>query len=183
MMRISNPKGLLAALVLICMLAAGCVRQTPALLPEYALPTPTPEPTPLPTPVPTPTPTPEPTVAPEFDALGRFVGSKMHYRQYVSFEMIQVYEQAEDTFLDAVAVNTYPEPLVCAVDVCFYEESGAEIALSALQTRDGQYVLVLAPGQTTVFARMDTDIVLTDQNLQFVFDEEFGVVPDTLQEG
>lgn len=182
MMRRSKLKGIAAVLVLVCMLAGGCVRQSPVLLPDYTLPTPTPVPTPAPTPVPTPTPVPEPTLAPEFDALGLFVGSKMHYRQYISFEMIQVYEQAEDTFLDAVAVNAYPEPLVCAVDVRFFEESGDEIAAGALQTRDGQYVLVLAPGENTVFARMDTDIVLTDKPLQFIFDETFGVSPDALQD-
>ena len=86
MMRRSNHKGLPAVFLLICILMAGCVRQTPVLLPEYTLPTPTPELTPVPTPVPTPTPTPEPTVAPEFDALGSFVGEKMHYQQYISLE-------------------------------------------------------------------------------------------------
>jgi len=181
-MRRSKYKGIIAAVLVICLLVAGCVQQSPVLLPDYLLPTPTPEPTPTPTPIPTPTPTPQPTVAPEFDALGRFVSAKMHYQQYIAFEMIQVYEQAEDTFLDAVAVNAYPEPLVCAVDVRFFEESGEEIAASALQTRDGQYVLVLAPGENTVFARVDTDIVLTDKELRFVFDEHFGVLPDALQD-
>lgn len=97
--------------------------------------------------------------------------------------MIQVYEQAEDTFLDAVAVNSYPETLVCAVDVHFFEEAGGvEIAGSQLQTRDGQYVLVLAPGETTVFAQIDTDIVLTDKPLEFMFDEAFGIRPDVTAE-
>lgn len=172
--------GLMLLALLLCMGAvSACVRERPALMPEYTLPTPTPEPTPTPTPAPTPVPETTPTATPEFDALGRFVSSNLHYTQYISFEMIQVYEQAEDTFLDAVAVNAYPEPLVCAVDVCFYEEGGAKIAESELQTRDGQYVLVLAPGETTVFAQIDTDIVLTDKPLEFVFDESLGIKPDT----
>ena len=40
-------------------------------------------------------------------------------------------------------------------------------------------MLVLAPGETTVFAQIDTDIVLTDKPLEFVFDESLGVKPDT----
>ena len=160
---------MLLALVLCMGAASGCVRERPALLPDYTLPTPTPEPTPEPT----------LTAAPEFDALGRFVSSSLHYTQYVAFETIQVYEQAGDTFLDAVAVNSYPETLVCAVDVHFFEEEGGvEIAEGQLQTRDGQYVLVLAPGETTVFAQIDTDIVLTDKPFEFQFDEAFGIGPD-----
>ncbi len=185
MMRKSKRKtmALLAWALLGCLcLISGCVRERPELLPEYTLPVETPEPTPDPTPQATQTPDPTPTVAPEFDALGRFVSSSLHYTQYISFETIQVYEQAEDTFLDAVAVNSYPEALVCAVDVHFSEEEGgAEIAESRLQTRDGQYVLVLAPGETTVFAQIDTDIVLTDKPFTFAFDEAFGVAPDMME--
>ena len=151
--RSKRKAGTLLLALLLCMGAvSGCVRE--------------------PTPEPIPTPEPTPTATPEFDALGRFVSSSLHYTQYVSFEMIQVYEQAEDTFLDAVAVNSYPETLVCAVDVHFFEETGgAEIAGSQLQTRDGQYVLVLA-----------TDIVLTDKPLEFMFDEAFGIRPDVTAE-
>ena len=76
-------------------------------------------------------------------------------------------------------MNSYPETLVCAVDVHFFEEEGGvEIAEGQLQTRDGQYVLVLAPGETTVFAQIDTDIVLTDKPFEFQFDEAFGIGPD-----
>lgn len=118
--------GSLLLALLLCMGAvSGCIRERPVLLPEYTLPTPMPEPTPDPTPEPIPTPEPTPTATPEFDALGRFVSSNLHYTQYVSFEMIQVYEQAEDTFLDAVAVNSYPETLVCAVDVHFLKRQAA----------------------------------------------------------
>ena len=182
--RSKRKAGTLLLALLLCMGAvSGCVRERPVLLPEYTLPTPTPEPMPEPTPEPIPTPEPTPTATPDFDALGRFVSSSLHYTQYVSFEMIQVYEQAEDTFLDAVAVNSYPETLVCAVDVHFFEETGgAEIAGSQLQTRDGQYVLVLAPGETTVFAQIDTDIVLTDKPLEFMFDEAFGIRLDVTAE-
>lgn len=182
--RSKRKAGTLLLALLLCMGAvSGCIRERPVLLPEYTLPTPMPEPTPEPTPEPIPTPEPTPTATPEFDALGRFVSSSLHYTQYVSFEMIQVYEQAEDTFLDAVAVNSYPETLVCAVDVHFFEEAGGvEIAGSQLQTRDGQYVLVLAPGETTVFAQIDTDIVLTDKPLEFMFDEAFGIRPDVTAE-
>ena len=169
---------LLALLLSVC--AFACAPAEPAATPTAE---PTLAPTPEPTPEPIPTPEPTPTATPEFDALGRFVSSNLHYTQYVSFEMIQVYEQAEDTFLDAVAVNSYPETLVCAVDVHFFEEAGGvEIAGSQLQTRDGQYVLVLAPGETTVFAQIDTDIVLTDKPLEFMFDEAFGIRPDVTAE-
>ena len=71
----------------------------------------------------------------------------------------------------------------------FYDTSGAvkytgmQLSLIHIfQTRDGQYVLVLAPGETTVFAQIDTDIVLTEKPLEFMFDEAFGIRPDVTAE-
>ena len=76
---------MLLALLLCMGAASACVRERPVLMPEYTLPTPTPEPTPTPTPAPTPVPEPTPTATPEFDALGRFVSSNLHYTKYISF--------------------------------------------------------------------------------------------------
>lgn len=33
-----------------------------------------------------------------------------------------------DTFMDAVAVNEYPDTLVCALNIRFFDEDGTEIA-------------------------------------------------------
>ena len=91
MMRKSKRKSmvLLVWVLLGCLcLISGCVRERPELLPEYTLPVETPEPTPDPTPQATQTPDPTPTVAPEFDALGRFVSSSP-----VSYTHLDVYKR------------------------------------------------------------------------------------------
>lgn len=81
--------------------------------------------------------------------------------------------------MDAVMVNAYPAPILCAVTLSFYEEEGEgePVAEGRLQTRDGQYVLTLAPGETTVFAQIDTDMTLTDLPFTLSYDMTLGVLP------
>ena len=157
----------------------GCVSTSPVLTPGRTIP-PTPEPTIeiVQTPEPEPTPTLTPPPFGLYDAIGEYIGSARHYERYIEFRNIQVYDQCGDTFIDAVVINPYPQTLICAVDIFFYGEDGAIIADGKLQTRDGQYVLRLAPGETTLFARVDTDTVLTDKEFGLYFDDALNVMPD-----
>ncbi len=165
---------------LIALLMTGCIKTQPVILPDTTLPpkpTSTPAPTPTPTPAPTPVPTLAPTPEPRYDAMGDFIEGAEHFVKYIEFKSIVVYEQCGDTFMDAIAVNNYPEPIVCAADIVFRDDIG-EVASAKLQTRDGQYVLTLNPGQTTVLAQINTDIRLTSLPFDINFDMEFGVAPE-----
>lgn len=183
---ITTPYKLLLPLIIaLCLCLSGCVVDTTAVLqPEVTLaPQSTPTPVPTATPLATPTPAPAESRAPIagvdtlYDALGEYVSGAAHFQRYLTFERIQVYEQAEDTFLDAVVVNTYPQTLVCALEVVFTDEEGKELASARTQTRDGQYVLHLAPGETIIFAQIDTDITLTDKPFELIYNESLGVLP------
>ena len=168
-----------AILLIICLLSCGCVHTRAQLLPQSTL-APTPEPTPEPTIAPTPEPTMEviASAAEVYDAMGAYISGPDHFRRYLAFKNIQVYEQCEDTFMDAVAENSYEETIVCALSIVFYDEDGNAVTQGRVQTRDGQYVLRLAPGDTTLFAQIDTDTALTDLDFEFVFSETLGVLPE-----
>lgn len=174
-------KGLLLALL--CLGLTGCVVNTAAQLrPEATLPiAPTAAPAPEAAPAPLPeSPAPDgdtPGVSTLYDALGEYISGAAHFQRYLTFENIRVYEQEEDTFLDAVVVNTYPQTLVCALDVVFTDEEGEELASGHTQTRDGQYVLHLAPGENVIFAQINTDVSLTGLAFELIYNESLGVLP------
>lgn len=136
-------------------------------------------------PEPTPSPTPEPVQVEEmadlssaYDKNGLLIVGEEHFQQYISFKNIQVYEQCGDTFMDAVAVNEYPDTLVCALNIRFFDEDGTEIASGRVQTRDGQYVLRLENGDNTLFAQIDTDMTLTDKEFRLEYSEDLNVLPE-----
>lgn len=169
----------------LCLVFSGCVVHTGAQLqPDVTLP-PAATPTPAVTPTSSPTPAveamasaaPIPGVDTRYDALGAYVSDAAHFQQYLSFNMVQVYEQEEDTFLDAIAVNDYPSTLVCAMDVVFYDGEGTEVNRARIQTQDGQYVLRLQPGETVLYAQINTDITLTDMEFALEFNDTLGVLP------
>lgn len=180
-------KRLLAALAILCLCPglSGCVVDTSAVLrPESTL---------APEAAPSPAPPPEPEGAQASpparshapiagvdtmcDAKGEYVSGAAHFQRYLTFKDIQVYEQAEDTFLDAAVLNAYPQTLVCALDVVFLDGEGKELASARIQTRDGQYVLRLPPGETVIFAQIDTDVTLTDKEFELIYNESLGVLP------
>lgn len=167
---------LLAVLITMCAVLCSCVSTAPVLMPEYTIPpelTPTPEPTPEPTPTPVPTPSPTPLI----DVTGVAIDGLDHFQRYLDIKNIQVYEQCDDSFIDAVITNSYPKAIMCAVSVAFSDENGEVVAQSKLQTRDGEYVLLLAPGDTTVFAQIDTDMSLTSLPFELSYDAALGVLP------
>lgn len=172
----------LLAWILLFSLTA-CVDNRPTVHPEITpgpteiVPTDTPEPTEVyeETPVPTEQPTASP--AERFDALGVPITGTEHFIRYIVFKELVVYEEDGDTFLDGIAENSYPETITCTVDVVYYDELGNEIARARLQTRDGSYLLLLAPGETVVLAHILTDMTLTDMDFTLEFNMEVGVRP------
>lgn len=184
--RVVKAAFLVAAFSLAALFLPGCVAYAPVLNPAVTLapsaaltPMPSPTLTPVPTLAPLPTVALAPAATPSigvYDALGAFVSTPEHYKQYIALKNIQVYEQFGDTFVDAVATNTYPEPIVCAVDILFAD--GEElVAQGKLQTQDGQYVLILQPGDTTVYAQVNTDMTLTLADFTLQYDSGLGVWP------
>ena len=160
--------------VSVCMLLTGCVNTGAHIVPSVTIPPESTQP-----PEPTPSPTPEPVQVEEmadlssaYDKNGLLIVGEEHFQQYISFKNIQVYEQCGDTFMDAVAVNEYPDTLVCALNIRFFDEDGTEIASGRVQTRDGQYVLRLENGDNTLFAQIDTDMTLTDKEFRLEYSED-----------
>lgn len=171
-----------AALLAVFLMAAAfsaCVNTLPVLYPEIS-PAPTRRAVPI-TPEPTEVAyaTPEPTnsAGEAYDAKGVLITGAEHYTRYITFKNIVVYEEGGDTFLDGIAVNSYLSPISCAVDVVYIDDNGREIARARLQTRDGNYLLVLEPGETAVLGRILTDMTLTDRPLSLEFDKEIGIRP------
>ena len=158
----------------------GCTNVTPRLEPDI-----TPAPivesdSPVPTEEPTEAPS-VPSVSPggigAVDALGSMIRDDEHFQQYLQFNSIRVYEENGDTFVDCSVINSYPELIVCAVTIRFFEEDGTEIASGSLQMPDGSFMLSLANGETPLYARILTDITLTDKTFELVFDPNIAVEP------
>ncbi len=136
--------------------------------------------TPAPTADSVPTPSPTPTHETEntrIDALGNTIFDADHYKRYLQFADIAVYEENGETFLDCKVINSYPEVLVCGVSVCFYGDDGSLLAVSKLQMPDGSFLLTLGNGETRLFARILTDSTVTDRDFTLVFDDSIGVGP------
>ncbi|MBR5292282.1 MAG: hypothetical protein IKU32_05115 [Clostridia bacterium] len=171
----------LLAIILACLCMTGCVNTASVIDPTVTIP---PEPTATPESTPTPAPTPDAAeldmadLSSAYDELGVLISTADHFEQYVTFRNIQVYEQYVDTFMDAIAVNEYPDTLVCAVDITFYDEEKNVIASSHVHTRDGQYVLRLQPGDNAIYATVDTDMSLTDKEFVLDFNEGLDVLPE-----
>lgn len=171
----------LLAIIMACLCMGGCVNTASVIDPAVTIP---PEPTAVPAPTPEPTPQSDTVelnmadLSSAYDEMGVLISTADHFEQYVTFRNIQVYEQYEDTFMDAIAVNEYPRTLVCAVDITFFDEEKNVIADSHVHTRDGQYVLRLQPGDNTIFATIDTDMALTDKEFTLDFSEGLDVLPE-----
>lgn len=188
-------KALCLAAVLIAMLMlAGCVNDSPVIHgdvhpepTEAPIVTGTPEMSAEPTGEPVETPSAVPTSGPdtarstsvpmsEKDALGNVITGAEHFERYLTFRTMLVYEEEQDTFLDGICHNDYPEAITCAIDIV-YHDGEEEIARSRLQTRDGQYLLVLQPGDNVIYAHILTDMTLTESEYDLEFDMDIGVRP------
>ena len=163
-------------LIVLAAIVSGCVSTRPILMSQYP-PAQTPRPSLVPdqpTPMPSATPSNDPLSG--LDALGNTVSGPEHYKKYLAFRNMQVYEHNGDTFFDAVVESSDPEPIVCAMEIRFYEE-GEQVALAKIHTGDGQYMLVFPPGETAVYARVDTDMTLIQLDYELSYDDTVNVIP------
>lgn len=169
-----NKCSIIGFALVLSMLLCACSNVTPQLEPAL---------TPIPTATVDPaSPTPESTALPwgsddGKDALGNSILGSDHYRRYVQFENVRVYEAHDGTFLDCYVVNSYPETLTCAVKVVFKDENGELLAEANLQNPDGSFLLTLENGRTPLYATILTDTVLTDKEFELIFDESVPVAP------
>lgn len=164
----------LIILPILIILLCGCVSQRPVADPRIT-PVITLPPTPPPTPAPTPSPTPEPLGG--TDKLGNQISGTDHFKQYITLADIQVYEYDGDTFVDAVAISAYPEPINCALNITFFSQQKDELASGRFQTGDGQFMLVLNQGENRIFAQIDTDTTLLKLDFEIKFNESVTVGP------
>lgn len=119
------------------------------------------------------------TVSPgNIDALGNPIMTGDHFTRYISFSDILVYEENGETLVDCIVTNDYPQLLLCAVNIEFYNDEGEVIASGSLQAPDGSFLLALGNGNTHLYARILTDTVLTDKVFKLIFDPQTGVVPE-----
>lgn len=172
-------------IILAAFFAAGCVDVSPKLVGSVTPPPPPSSDGPVFTAPPTSAPvvTDEPTVQPsekpdeDKDAFGNIIYGSDHFERYISFKNILVYEENGGTFVDLTAENVYPQLLLCAVNITFYNNDGGIIASSSLQMPDGSYLLALNSGSTSLYARVLTDTLLTDKDFVLTFDPQTGVKP------
>ena len=174
--RVNKGLILLLAAGLMAAVLCGCVRFESTVDPSVTMPQET-EPVPVEEAEPFPTPE-EVQQIDVYDELGAFITGSDHYRRYISFENIQVYEQEEDTFVDMQAVNAYPKAVLCALHMRFTDETGEVVAECRLQTQDGQYLLSLEPGSNTLYAQVPTDMRITGLDFTIEYDESVEVLPD-----
>lgn len=167
--------------ILILTLLCGCTNTKPKLdpgvTPPPALPTGEPV-SEVPTATVQPARTAEPTPAVNTDALGNIIYTSDHFERYISFKNILVYEENGETLIDCTVNNSYPNVLLCAVNVEFFSDSGEKLANGSLQMPDGSFLLALKSGENRLYARILTDTVLTDKRFEFVFDPQTGVKPE-----
>ena len=112
-----------------------------------------------------------------YDALGNVITDAQHYRQYLGFSDIRIYEYGGDTFMDLTVTNSYPERLICALRAEFYDEEGNILAVSSIQGPDGSFLLTLPSGSTPLYSTILTDAVLTDKIVVIIFDDNTQVAP------
>ena len=122
--------------------------------------------------------TPAPDLQENVDALGNHIYTSDHYERYLSFHNVLVYEDEGETLVDLTVANSYPELLLCAVNITFFNDDDEKIASSSLQMPDGSFLLALESGDTPLYARVLTDIVLTDKRFELTFDPQTGVMPE-----
>ena len=119
---------------------------------------------------------PIPGVDTRYDALGAYVSDAAHFQQYLSFNMVQVYEQEEDTFLDAIAVNEYPHPgMRHGRGVLRWGGDGGE---PGPDPDPGRPIRSSASaGGNGALCQINTDITLTDMEFALEFNDTLGVLP------
>lgn len=141
-----------------------------------------PEQTPVPAVVVTPTPSPEPeplylaTIEGEGFATDPnglpILDAQTHYfSYYLSVSNLRVYEQNEETLVDAVITNSFQKPLVGGLRIEFRDESGRMYGYADFYTAGGG--LKLMPGENRVYADVRTEIDVQMMDFELTVTDAF----------
>ncbi len=98
-----------------------------------------------------------------------------HYLEYyVTLNNVRIYEYGEGTFLDATAVNSFPQTLTGGIRLTFHDANGVVYGYGDLYTADGK--LRLLPGENRVYADILTEVDV--QMMDFTVSVEGGLSPE-----
>lgn len=162
-------------LLLILSTVCACASQEAHLI---YLPEQTPTPAALETP--TPSPAPEPLeLAPiagegfTMDENGLPVlNAQTHYFEYyLSVSNLRVYEQNDETLMDATITNSFSGVLTGGLRISFYDESGMLYGYGDLKTAAGP--LKLFPGENRVYADVLSEVDVQGMDFAFTVTEPF----------
>ncbi len=112
------------------------------------------------------------------DALGNVIFDEHHFEQYLQFKNVRVYKSHGDTFVDCIAVSSYPLDLSCSMRIEFYDEYGNLLVAMPLRSSIGSINLNLKNGETHLYADIQTDIDLLNKQFELVFDENSPIQPN-----
>ncbi len=142
--------------------AAACINRDAPVL--SSTPTPTATLTPVPdafsaqiTAVPRPT-----------DDLGNEIFSDSHYKRYLSFGEIRVYEYQEDTFLDGLFWNSYSKPISAPIRILYYADDGRICGEGTLYAADGSQVFQSGTNRIYAEIQTDLDVKMRDFTLEYL---------------
>ena len=86
-----------------------------------------------------------------------------HYlTYYVTLNDIRIYEYGEGTFLDGIAVNSFPQTLTGGLRITFRNENGVNYGYGDFYTADGN--LTLLPGENRIYADILTEVDVQQLN-------------------
>ena len=168
-------KRLIVLFLVLCTVCA-CASQEAHLiyLPEQT-------PTPAAQETPTPSPEPEPLELAPIEGEGftmdenglPILNAQTHYFDYyLSVSNLRVYEQNDETLLDATITNSFTDVLTGGLRISFYDESGMLYGYGDLQTAAGP--LKLFPGENRVYADVLTEVDVQQMDFVFTVTEPFG---------
>ena len=167
-------KRLIVFVLVLCTICA-CTSQEAHLiyLPEQT-------PTPAAKETPTPSPAPEPLELAPIEGEGfsidenglPILNAQTHYYEYyLSIGNLRVYEQNDETLLDATITNAFGDVLSGGLRISFYDGSGMLYGYGDLKTAEGP--LRLFPGENRVYADILTEVDVQEMDFVFTVTEPF----------
>lgn len=124
---------------------------------------------------PTPTPDPEPLVIAPIEDAGFLTDSnglpildeQTHYFEYyLTLANFRLYEQNEETLIDATIQNSFQKTLTGSLRIIFTGEDGIQYGFGDFYTASG--TLKLLPGETRVYCDVRTEVDVKDMNWELV---------------
>ena len=159
-----------------CVLLSACSLQKAYLI---DLPEQTPDASALVSPTPTPDPEPLP-IAPiegegfpaDSNGLPILDPQTHYYDYYLTIANLRLYEQNDETLIDATILNNYSKTLIGELRIVFRGEDGIQYGYGDFYTAGG--ALKLLPGENRVYCDVLTEVDVTDMTFELVIVTPFG---------